>query len=59
MPDNLTKPIAMVGAGPMAEAYVPVLQSLKLPFVVIGRGTESAATFKSKTGVTVHLGGIK
>lgn len=59
MPDNLSKPIAIIGSGPMAQAYVPVLHYLKLPFVVIGRGTESAASFESKTGIAVHVGGLK
>lgn len=58
MSNNLKGQIAIIGAGPMAQAYVQVLQAMKLPFVVIGRGSGSATLFESKFGVPVHTGGL-
>lgn len=49
----------LVGAGPMAEEYAKVLNDLSVSTTVIGRGAESAARFKQKTGLDVVLGGIE
>ncbi|MBI3534470.1 MAG: Gfo/Idh/MocA family oxidoreductase [Deltaproteobacteria bacterium] len=49
----------LVGAGQMAIDYAKVLQSLKQPFVVVGRGATTAKTFESQTGLSVKHGGVK
>jgi len=48
----------LVGSGQMAIDYINVLQALKLPFKVIGRGESSAALCEEKTGVPVIRGGL-
>ena len=50
--------IWLIGSGLMAKDYCRVLQSLKIPFNVVGRGKNSATTFKQKTGKDVFIGGI-
>jgi predicted dehydrogenase len=50
--------IWLVGAGEMSVAYAKVLDAQKCKYEVIGRGEASAASFKDKTNVEVHLGGV-
>ena len=50
--------ILIVGAGPMAMAYVEVLRALGKQIVVVGRGEQTAALFEAKTGVSVVRGGV-
>jgi len=60
MPDHLNDPcLWLVGAGPMAEAYLRVLSVQGVPVEVIGRGETSAARLQLKTGQKVHAGGIE
>lgn len=54
-----TPPILLIGAGPMAVEYAKVLKSLKIDFLVIGRGTESAKRFTEATNHTVIGGGVE
>lgn len=56
MSDHLT--ILIAGAGSMAAAYATVLRDLGVPFVVLGRGEESAARFEAETGAPVLRGGL-
>ena len=49
----------LVGAGPMAMDYVPVLKILNQSFIVVGRGEESARVFKEETNLDVETGGIE
>lgn len=49
-------PVLLVGAGAMAVSYAAVLQALGRPFVVLGRGSESARRFTESTGVAVTTG---
>ena len=58
MSDNLSKNIWLVGAGQMAVDYHNVLNDLKVPFTVVGRGIESAISFTEKTGVRPFTGGL-
>jgi len=58
MSDNLSKNIWLVGAGQMAVDYHNVLNDLKVPFTVVGRGIESATSFTEKTGVRPFTGGL-
>lgn len=58
MSDHMKPMTWLVGAGVMALDYAKVLQGLKIPFEVIGRGEASARAFKEKTGVSVHQGGL-
>lgn len=51
--------IWLIGSGPMARAYVAVLQALGLPFLAIGRGRASAEKFTAETGVSVIAGGLE
>lgn len=51
-------PILLVGAGLMSQAYAKVLADLSVPFHVLGRGAESAATFADVTGVTPTTGAL-
>lgn len=53
------KKILLIGTGPMAEAYVSVLKNLNYPFVVVGRGVDSAKRFREKTGIVPAIGGIE
>lgn len=48
--------ILLVGAGVMSQAYAKVLVELSVPFHVLGRGAQSAATFAKATGVTPTTG---
>ncbi len=56
MSDHL---IWLIGAGPMARFYVPVLRDLGLRFEIIGRGDKSAAALEAKCEVPVHRGGLE
>ncbi len=49
----------LIGAGPMAQDYAKVLNSLEQPFEVIGRSESSATTFRAATGHAVRLGGVE
>ena len=49
----------LIGAGPMAVDYANVLRALEVPFEVIGRGLSSAESFRQKTGLSVHQGGLR
>lgn len=48
----------LIGTGPMAKAYSDVLDSLSIPFKVIGRGPISAKRFESETGIKPYVGGL-
>lgn len=48
----------LIGAGRMAQFYAAVLEALDIPFLVIGRGDESAARFEAITGHKVRRGGL-
>ena len=50
--------IALIGAGPMAQAYGHVLRHLDADCVVIGRGEASAAAFTKAVGLPVLTGGL-
>lgn len=52
------RPVALIGAGPMAVEYAKVLRALGETPVVVGRGEDSAARFTSGTGLAVHRGGV-
>jgi predicted dehydrogenase len=49
----------LIGAGAMSQDYARVLKGLGVSFEVIGRGADSAATFKKDTGHVVLAGGLK
>ncbi|MDT8903849.1 Gfo/Idh/MocA family protein [Anaeroselena agilis] len=55
----MTEQILLVGAGPMAVEYAKVLQAMKRPVLVIGRGGESAEAFREATGIPVFTGGLE
>lgn len=50
--------VLLIGAGPMAVAYMQVLKAQQRETVVIGRGSASAQQFFDQTGVSVHTGGL-
>jgi len=61
LPHNIRmkmKNIWLIGAGPMAQDYIKVLQSLECDFKVIGRGKETAALCEKETGCRVVQGGL-
>ncbi len=47
----------ILGSGPMAVEYAKVLQHMKYPFTVVGRGESSALNFYNETGVKAITGG--
>lgn len=49
----------IVGTGPMAVEYVPILIDLGESFTVIGRGKGSADAFFAKTGIATKVGGLR
>lgn len=49
----------LVGVGPMAVEYAKVLRGIGVPFLAIGRGEMSAATFAAQTGIRPVLGGLE
>ena len=51
--------VLLVGAGPMAVAYMKVLNAQACTAVVIGRGAASAQQFTEQTGVAVKTGGLQ
>ena len=51
-----TPKLWLVGAGQMAQAYVPVLRNLEVDFRVIGRSEKSAIMFEDTTGEHVIRG---
>lgn len=51
--------IAILGAGPMACEYAKVIQSMHIPFTVIGRSEQSARTFQEQTGINAISGGYE
>lgn len=50
--------ILIVGAGPMAIEYAKALKKLNYPFLVVGRGEQSADEFEKQTGIKILTGGI-
>lgn len=50
--------IVIVGAGPMAQEYVRVLNGLEYDFVVVGRSESSALNFTQATGIKPFIGGL-
>jgi len=58
MSDHINE-IMLIGAGKMAEEYAKVLLDMQIPFIVIGRGEESAKRFYNSTGITPKIGGLK
>ncbi len=58
MSNYVKKNIWLVGTGLMGIEYCKVLQSLDVPFEVIGRGTESAKKFESRSGIVPKTGGM-
>lgn len=53
------KNIWLIGAGPMAQDYIKVLEALKTDFTVIGRGQETAQKCEEATGCEVVIGGLE
>ena len=49
----------LVGSGYMALEYAKVLDALNIKYEVIGRGENSAKSFKDNIGHTVQIGGHK
>lgn len=54
-----TNSLLLVGAGPMAIEYAKVLKNLKVDFLVIGRGVESAKNFAKNIDHSVISGGVE
>jgi len=52
------KKVWLIGAGGMAQDYIKVLNHIKGPTTIIGRGERSAKDFKDKTGNNVIIGGL-
>ncbi len=57
MSDHLA--VWLIGAGPIAVEYAKVLNALRVPSLVIGRGERSAAEFQAATGSKVVTGGVE
>lgn len=53
-----SKPILLIGAGPMAVDYAKVLQSLGREIIVVGRGKKTAQSFTEQTKIKPLLGGL-
>jgi predicted dehydrogenase len=51
--------IWIIGSGPMAEAYIKVLQAQRTEFLVIGRGETSAQTLSAQFNIEIKTGGIE
>jgi len=49
----------LIGSGKMAQDYAKVLTFLNKSFKVIGRGRNSATSFKKATGIDVQTSGLK
>jgi predicted dehydrogenase len=54
----MQKQVWLIGAGLMAREYAKVLHAQQCPFMTIGRGQQSANTFRDKTGFEVIAGGL-
>lgn len=50
--------ILLIGTGYMGQEYAKVLKAMKLDFIAIGRGEQSAKTFEEKTGIPAIRGGL-
>lgn len=50
--------VLVVGAGPMASAYIRVLRALGIDPVVVGRSESSASRLRSKLHIRVQTGGL-
>jgi predicted dehydrogenase len=59
MSDYLKKNVIVIGAGPMAMAYVAVLKELGVAITIVGRGEQSALAFEEKTGIKPFTGGVE
>lgn len=53
------KKVWLIGAGPMAQEYIKVLEGLNIDFLVIGRGEEAARSCEEATGCQVVIGGLE
>ena len=53
------KNVWLIGAGPMAQDYIKVLEGLNTDFTVIGRGKETAQKCEKATGCEVVIGGLE
>jgi predicted dehydrogenase len=51
--------ISLIGCGPMGLSYYQLLDAMKVPFTVHGRGKESADWFEGKTGHRPMTGDLK
>ena len=58
MPDHLSDPIWLIGAGGMARAHAKVLRSMDRRFHIVGRGAASASAFAQEIGLPVTAGGL-
>ena len=52
------KHVWLIGAGPMAQDYIKVLDGLDVTFTVIGRSEETAKQCEEATGCSVLHGGL-
>lgn len=48
----------LIGTGPMALEYAKVLLQKNVPFIVVGRGEQSAKRFEEETGILPFVGGV-
>jgi predicted dehydrogenase len=55
----MKKQVWLIGAGPMAVEYAKVLHQQQCQFLTIGRGKQSASSFREKTGLEVIMGGLE
>ena len=53
------KHIWLVGAGPMAQDYIKVLEDIESTFTVIGRGEKTAQSCEETSGCEVLRGGLR
>lgn len=53
------KNVWLIGAGPMAQDYIKVLEGLNTNFIVVGRGQETAQKCEEATGCEVVIGGLE
>jgi len=49
----------LIGAGPMAQDYIKVIEALKTDFTVIGSGQDTAKQCEEATGCKVMIGVLK
>ncbi|MGQ7818398.1 Gfo/Idh/MocA family oxidoreductase [Metapseudomonas furukawaii] len=50
--------VLVVGTGPMAREHIKVLQSMAIPFTVVGRSQRGVEVFEHETGIPAVPGGI-